>query len=416
MRIVTTGGVRAACALALCLSFSLAILGQAEKLRSKPRPRIAKGIENVAALANFFRALASSKSGRRLEPVRIMQFGDSHTAADILTAEIRRRFQQDFGDGGPGYIVPRNPMSTRRRGVLSGASSGWISEGIGGRIANDGIYGPAGIALGTSLPNERTWLQTTANHFEIYFVRQPGGGRIDVLVDGASVLEAPLSLASRLPRLGQFSYDEPTEDTHRVEVHTLAPGKVRVLGIVAERISPGVVYDVFGVNGSRAVRMLSWNATAFTGVLAQRKPDLIILAYGTNEAGDIDWTPPAYRQLLAGILRRLHAAAPQASILIYGPPDRADLRFAAKRMPAVIEAERRAALEGNAAFWSSYDAMGGPGSMSAWLERGLGQVDRVHFTSAGYVRIADLFYQDLMRAYAGTQVSSSEFRVRGFGS
>jgi hypothetical protein len=94
-----------------------------------------RGIENPAALQNFFRALAESRSGQRLEPVRIMHFGDSHTAADLLTADIRRHLQRDFGDGGAGFIVPQNPMSTRRQGVASGATSGWSIEGIGGRIA-----------------------------------------------------------------------------------------------------------------------------------------------------------------------------------------------------------------------------------------------------------------------------------------
>src|SRR5207249_3194253 len=47
-----------------------------------------KGIENAGALESFFRVLADTRSGRRLEPVRIMHFGDSHTAADVLTAEV----------------------------------------------------------------------------------------------------------------------------------------------------------------------------------------------------------------------------------------------------------------------------------------------------------------------------------------
>jgi len=360
-------------------------------------------IENAPALANFFRALRASQSGRRLEPVRIMHFGDSHIAADILTAQIRRRFQEEFGDGGAGYIVPRNPMTTRRRGVANGASPGWIIEGIGGRVAGDGIYAPAGIALATSLANEKAWLQTSANHFEIYYVSQPGGGSIDILVDGASVLEAPLSLASRLPRLNHFSYDEPVADNYRVEVRTMAPGKVRVLGIVAERVNPGVTYDVLGINGARATRLLSWNAAAFASVLMQRKPDLIILAFGTNEASDPDWTAEAHQQVLTRILRRLHNAVPQASILIYGPPERGDIPLAANRMPMVIEAQRRAALAGNVAFWSSYDAMGGVGSMNAWTARGLGQSDHVHLTGPGYFRMGDLFYEDLMRAYKSNQ-------------
>lgn len=328
-----------------------------------------------------------------------MHFGDSHIAADILTAQIRRRFQEEFGDGGAGFLVPRNPMSTRRRGVSSGASPGWVVEGIGGRIASDGIYGPAGIALGTSLTNERAWLQTSANHFEVYYVSQPGGGSIDILVDGLSVLEAPLSLVARLPRLNHFSYDEPVADNYRIEVRTVASGKTRLLGIVAERLNPGIAYDVFGINGARATRLLSWNAAAFASVLGERKPDLIILGFGTNEAGDPDWTMEGHQQSLVRVLRRLHNAVPQASILIYGPPERADIPLAAQRMPMVIEAQRRAALAGNVAFWSCYDAMGGAGSMNAWLARGFGQADRVHLTSAGYIRIGDLFYEDLMRAF-----------------
>ena len=75
-----------------------------------------RGIENPAALSSFFKALDEMKNGHRLEPVRIAHYGDSHTAADILTAGIRRQFQHDFGDGGPGYMIARNPFSTQRRG------------------------------------------------------------------------------------------------------------------------------------------------------------------------------------------------------------------------------------------------------------------------------------------------------------
>lgn len=376
------------------------VLFAAVPVQLQSKPRIPLRIENPAALSSFFRALKSSKSGRGIEPVRIMQFGDSHTAADVLTAQIRRRFQFDFGDGGPGFMVPGNPMSTRRRGVNAGTSTGWVIEGIGGRISPDNIYAPAGIALATRLPNERAWLQTIANHFEVYYLSQPGGGSIDIQLDGASLLEAPISLEARTPRLGYFSYDEPSLTTHYLEVRSVSSGKVRVLGIAAEQLNSGVVYDVLGINGARASRLLGWNPAAFAEVLAKREPNLIVLSFGTNEAGDPDWTPLYYEQLLGRILRRLHAAVPQASILIYGPPDRADSPLVERRMPYVIEAERRAALAGNAAFWSSYDAMGGAGSMRTWAARGLGQADHVHLTSAGYVRMADVFYDEMMRAYS----------------
>ncbi len=384
-------------AICLLFLFTLSLISPLVNLADEP-PR--QGIENPAALQNFFRALAEVQSGRRLEPVRVMHFGDSHTAADILTADIRRHFQQDFGDGGAGWIVPKNPMSTRRLGVTSGASSGWSIEGIGGRISPDRIYGPAGIALSTSKSNERVWVETSGNHFELYYVRQSGGGRIDVLVDGASVLDDPLSLQSPTAEASHLFFDTPAANTrHHVEVRTLNAGQVRILGIVAEHITPGVVYDVLGVNGARASRVLSWNQPALANVLADRRPDLIVLEYGTNEVADSGWTVASYQRFFAGLVRRLQRVAPQASVLLLGPTDRSDLPVAVNKMPLMVQAQRRAAFDAGAAFWSSYDAMGGAGAMNTWAAGGLGQSDHVHLTRAGYNRIGDLFYQDLMFAY-----------------
>jgi lysophospholipase L1-like esterase len=364
------------------------------------------GIENPGALRSFLQALSASRSGRRLEPVRIMHFGDSHVAGDILTREIRERFQREFGDGGAGFIVPRNPMATRRSGVESGATEGWVIEGIGGRYTDDNIYGPAGISLSTQRPGERAWLQADCNHFEVYFVRQPGGGRIDIGINGSSVLDGPLDLVSRRSSVDFLSFDTPDDGPHRIEVRTLSPNRVRILGIVAEHISPGVSYDVFGINGARASRILNWNQPALVEAIDGRKPDLIMLAYGTNEVTDADWMPESYQNELGEILHRLHVAAPNASILVFAPPDRSDLRLN-KRLPQLVNAERRAAFENGAAFWSAYDAMGGAGSMNAWVRQGLAQPDHVHLTTQGYTRLADKFFTDVIKLWRNTYPTST---------
>jgi len=364
-----------------------------------PQRATQSAIINPSALANFFASLSQVHSGRRIEPVRVMHFGDSHVAADVLTAEIRRNLQNQFGDGGAGYIVPANPMSTRRRGVVSGATSGWQIEGIGGRMERDNIYGLAGINLVTNRPNERIWLELSANHFEIYYVREPGGGGIDITLDGATVLDAPLSLAAHGTATEYLSFDSPVDTNHRVEIRTLRAGKTRILGIVAERLAPGVTYDVFGINGARISRLMTWNPATFVAELGQRKPDLIILAYGTNEIADADWTPASYRRLLKNVIQRIRSAAPQASILLFAPPDRGDLPLAAARMPSMIETQRSVAMESGVAFWSTFDAMGGSGSMNVWLARGWAQGDRVHLTRPGYDLLADAFCKDLMRAF-----------------
>ena len=364
----------------------------------RAKPGADQRIENHGALENFFKALDDVAAKQRLEPVRIMHFGDSHVAADVLTREIRDRFQNEFGDGGPGFIVPRNPMATRRRGVLSGATDGWTIEGIGGRSSSDAIYGPAGINLATNDPGERAWLETSCNHFEVYFARQPGGGKIEITVDGVDVLEEPLVLNSKVSKLDSVSIDLPDDAPHRLQVRTLSPGKVRLLGIVAEHLSGGISYDVFGINGARANRILGWNQQAFTAAVKARDPNLIILAYGTNEVADPAWTPASYEALLGDIIQLLQKAAPHAAILLFAPPDRADLPLS-ERLAALTNAEREAALANNVAFWSAFNAMGGGGSINSWLRKGLAQSDRVHLTGAGYARLAEMFYTDLSASW-----------------
>jgi hypothetical protein len=43
--------------------------------------------------------------------------------------------------------------------------------------------------------------------------------------------------------------------------------------------------------------------------------------------------------------------------------------------------------------------MGGLGSMNLWAADGLAQGDHVHFTSRGYVQLADYLYSDIIAAY-----------------
>jgi lysophospholipase L1-like esterase len=72
-------------------------------------------------------------------------------------------------------------------------------------------------------------------------------------------------------------------------------------------------------------------------------------------------------------------------------------------MPLLVAAQRRAALESGAAFWSAYDAMGGAGAMEAWVQSNLGYRDRVHLTKDGYQRLGTMFYEDLTAAYRQSQ-------------
>ncbi len=164
------------------------------------------------------------------------------------------------------------------------------------------------------------------------------------------------------------------------------------------------VYQPQGVNGARAKRLRDMcESPVFLQSVGQSRPDLIVIAYGTNEVTDGNWTIDSYSQMLVEIIERLRSAAPEASFLIIGPPDRALVGpggwTSVRQMPSLLSAQRRAALRTNSAFWSEYGAMGGASSMNEWVGRSLAQPDHVHFTVAGYNKLGGLFYSDLMTAY-----------------
>ena len=41
----------------------------------------------------------------------ILQIGDSHTAADYFTGELRQKLQARYGNGGVGYLEPAGRIS-----------------------------------------------------------------------------------------------------------------------------------------------------------------------------------------------------------------------------------------------------------------------------------------------------------------
>jgi D-alanyl-lipoteichoic acid acyltransferase DltB (MBOAT superfamily) len=85
----------------------------------------------------------------------------------------------------------------------------------------------------------------------------------------------------------------------------------------------------------------------------------------------------------------LKEAAPSTPVLVIGVTDMArnngDTITSYANIPAIIKAQKEAAMESGAAFWDSYSAMGGSRSIVEWAEKKppLAEGDFVHFTYPG---------------------------------
>jgi len=325
-------------------------------------------IENPAAMVPFFEQLHRAAVGESAGPLSILQYGDSHTAADDWTGSVRSLLQAQFGDGGGGYSFAGRPYkSYRRMDLKSGESRGWRSDGLLSRDG-DGLYGLGGVSISTRLPSQSIYLEAACSKLELFYLQQPGGGELQLYDNGAPVdkisTDGPLG-----PGYVQYQVASPSEEPHRFELQTLRSAPVRLFGWVTEK-DHGVTYETLGINGAQASIVFRWDEALLASNIARRNPALIVLAYGTNEASNPDWTHDSYREMFSALLQRLRQAAPTASILVLGPPDReyrSKGRWATlEKIDRIVDAQREAALASRCAFWDMREKMGGKGAMREW--------------------------------------------------
>ena len=390
----------------VCLALALGLSYGTLESEAQVNSPNARPIEDPSgqAMRGFYGSLARAFQGEWV--TRILHYGDSHVAADILTGALRRDLQLCFGVAGPGFVLPGRPWpGYARAGVASRASAGWQVDGLTeASLSADGRLGLAGVSVTTRAAGE--WITVTASgsYFDVYVLKQPGGGSMEVSLDGIAQ-KRNFSLSSSASEAVCIEVIADSGPVHTVEIRTTSAGRVRIFGIAIERNSAGVIYDALGINGARASRPLRWDTRVFAASLERRDPDLIVVAYGSNEVSDADLDLDEYRVSFTSLLNLFHDAAPRASILVIGPPDRA-VRSGGKwqtigRMPALVGAQRQAAFDAGAAFYDLFNAMGGAGSIARWAKQDppFAQPDRVHLTSAGYRLVANTLYLEIMRGY-----------------
>jgi lysophospholipase L1-like esterase len=380
---------------------------------SSPSQGAVGALERPLALHHFFEALEALETGAAAQPapgredVHVVQFGDSHTAADYETGPLRRALQARFGDGGRGFVSLGKPWRYYvQEGVHMDGMSGWSPERgryERGRFVGDGLYGPVGVAITSSQRGARAWtdLAARATRLEVAYLEQPQGGSVDVLVDGVRVQRIGTRAATPA---AAYATLEVTDQPHHVELQPAGDGPVRVFGMALDRPQAGVTLDAFGVNGARVVNMLTWDEAHFAEQLRHRSADLVVLAFGTNESAD-DTPMDVYERQMVDVLGRVARAVPAASCLLLGPPDRAKREggvwSTVPRLLDIVASQRRVAEAAGCAYYSQLDAMGGPGSIAAWATESppRAMLDRTHLSREGYAQLGDAVARDLVAAY-----------------
>jgi lysophospholipase L1-like esterase len=364
------------------------------------------------APARAVERLLAARSGTPGARLRVLHLGDSHVSAAPLGGTLRDLLGAlAGGPAGTGLLFPGLPFNaTRGRGATVRLSPGWTK--VYGRepLPPDGM-GLAGGFAEARRAGARLEVDASFAVLRLHLLRQPGGGTALVRVDGRLVgrvdLDGPADLA-----LFRWSGGGAS----RLEVEAADGLPVRVLGVALEGDGPGLVYSPAGVVGAQANVLLRCREDLFARQLAAEAPDVVILAFGTNEARDSGFDAVAYVATLEALVGRVRRGAPSALVLLAGPPDQERATRGGARpvatLPLVVEAQREAARRTGAAFLDLREAMGGGGSVRRWFRASppLAQPDLVHFTAPGYERLARLVAGALVASFEGARlrVASAE--------
>jgi lysophospholipase L1-like esterase len=374
---------------------------------------VSSGIQDPTghALDLFYASLAKTIAKEDGAVTRVLHYGDSVITADLISGTMRRDMQAKFGDAGHGFILIANPWEWYfHNDVSHHASDGWTANRITGPLSGDGIYGLGGVSFHTT-GEASAWFSTKnqgdygrrVSRFDIYYLEQPWGGDVHVIVPG----RPPEKLSTRGPKkVSRVRSVSVPDGAGQMTIHAWGDGDVRMFGVALERDVPGVTYDALGANGARIRLWDAMSESHWAEQFALRKPALVVLQYGTNESEDDDFRGEVYEAALDRTLSKVQDAAPDASILIVGPLDRAEKGEDGKlrTKPVIVrlvEMQRRAALAHRVAFWNTFVAMGGEGSMGRWVKANpqLGAWDFTHPTPLGAETIAGLLFGALTAGY-----------------
>ena len=175
-------------------------------------------------------------------------------------------------------------------------------------------------------------------------------------------------------------------------------------GFYLKNSKPGITYHSIGVNGAALPSFL--RCENFEQDLDLIYPDLVIMGIGVNDASGPNFDPEEFKNNYLVLIEKFQKVNPECAFIFVTNNDTYK-RVRRKRKvywtnningKKVQQVMYELASITQGAVFDQYHIMGGAKSMYQWMQKGLAQRDRVHFTRKGYQLMGMLFHDALMES------------------
>ena len=348
-----------------------------------------KGYQYLVSLFAKLYQLETTGEGN----VRIAYFGDSMTDGDMIVQDFRSSLQQKFGGEGVGFVNITSESAASRSTVTHQFSNNWKTLSylnVKNPVSPFGVNGHVFFTKKDTV--NPVWVKYKANKFRhltrlnsptlFYGKSNNSEGEIAVIntlmVSSGDLksFQANFKEADSIPFYG-FNFDN----------------------------GRGVHVDNFSNRGNSGLPISTFNKNVMKAFNKKLDYDLIVLQYGTNVLNYGSYNYSWYQKRMARVVNHLKECFPGVTILVISTADKStkyDLEMKTdSAVVPLVQAQKRYAVQSEAAFVNLYTLMGGDGSMVKWVEEvpSLANKDYTHFNYRGAKKISDLIYNQLMGGY-----------------
>jgi LysM repeat protein len=395
--------------------------------------------------------------------INIVHIGDSHIQADFFSGEFRQNVQQQFGDGGRGFVFPYSLAKTNGPSdVRFSSNEAWESQ-RNIYADNGNPVGLSGIALWTknkgfaiemNLKTKESGFSKlkifTPNNQKMFDValaskiiklesdipknivhKIRNGENLSVIADKYNVSIKSIKVANGLKnnniragktlkipsnqmekRVVERSEFIPLETKREEGFHSFASDSLlhKIYFIPVNEQTDfalnGLVLEnnvpgiVYHTIGVNGAKCSDYNKfPMFFEQLKSLHPDLVIISLGTNESFDKLVTVDYFSQLNA-MMETILNQNPSVTFLITTPPPSQFKRKFPNTFVADYAKEILAQAEvKNYAVWDLFSNVGGLFSIHQNAKEGLLGGDKVHYTKAGYEKQGQLLTDAFLEAF-----------------
>src|SRR3977135_2109318 len=149
--------------------------------------------------------------------------------------------------------------------------------------------------------------------------RQPGGGAIEISLDGVVKSSLDLNAKTIEPFVLRLSPDGvPNDRLRKIEIRTQNEGSVNIASVGVFNKQSGISYSSIGYPGASIDLLNKFDQNLMAEDCARLNPQIVVLAFGTNEASNKNLDPDRYQNNYEKAIGRITSMLPDAKVVLIG--------------------------------------------------------------------------------------------------